>query len=418
MRFLHIADVHLDTAFAGRSRGVRDRLREALREAFEHCVRTAVSEKVDAVLIAGDLFDGTSLSFETERFLLAQFQKLADQGIQVVYATGNHDPGQELPPTVHDWPDAVTVIRTGDPVLVEIRRPTGEVVGCVTGVGHTTSHETEDLSLRLRPAADTSLPQVALLHTQVTSASGRQIHQPYAPSTVENLRSAGFHYWALGHVHARQQLSESPSIHYCGNLQGRNPRETRARGGLLVDLDDAASPAIEFKEFSRVRWERVPVATLSDVHTFERLVDELTTAWDNTRSADRGRVDKEWMLTVDLKGPSPMYGRLRDDNELETIADELVHRTGILDADVRDKGVYPKVRLDEHRLRRDVLGATLRLSEGIQQGATELPVPTDDLAGFDPKRDDSPQAYIRRLMAGAGEEIARRMLPDPDGSST
>ena len=138
---------------------------------------TAVSEKLDAVLIAGDLLDGTQLSFETERFLLEQFRELADADIQVIYATGNHDPGQKLPPAVDDWPDAVTVIGTGDPVLVEIRRPTGEVVGCVSGVGHTTSHETEDLSLRLRPLANTSLPQVALLHTQVTSAT-RKPHPP------------------------------------------------------------------------------------------------------------------------------------------------------------------------------------------------------------------------------------------------
>ena len=81
--------------------------------------------------------------------------------------------------------------------------------------------------------------------------------QVHAPSSVDNLRSAGFHYWALGHVHTRQQLSERPSVHYCGNLQGRNPRETGARGGLLVDLGDPVWPEVEFKEFSRVRWEKV-----------------------------------------------------------------------------------------------------------------------------------------------------------------
>ena len=415
MRFIHIADVHLDTAFASRSSHIRDRLRKALREAFARCLDTAVSEKVDAVLIAGDLFDGTPLSFETERFLLEQFRALAEAGIPVIYATGNHDPGQELPAATQDWPDTVTVIRTGDPTLVEVGRRTREVVGYVSGVGHMTSHEYEDLSCRLRPCTDTSLPQVALLHTQVTSASGSEVHQPYAPSSISDLRGAGFHYWALGHVHTRQKLSESPSIYYCGNLQGRHPRETGAKGGLLVDLSDPACPAVEFREFSRVRWERLTVATLSNVHTFERLVGKVVGAWNKAQSANPGDADTEWMLAVDLTGPSPMCGQLRKPDELKTIADEVVTRAGVFGAEVRDKGVYPKVRLEEHSSRRDVLGATLRLAKGIQDGTEELPVSETDLAGFDPKRDSSLEAYIRRLMAGGGEEIAVRMLLDPDG---
>ena len=394
---------------------MRDRLRRALREAFARCVDTALSENVDAVLIAGDLFDGTRLSFETERFLQERFRALAEAGIQVIYATGNHDPGQALPAATQEWPSAVTVIRTGEPVLVEVRRRTGEVVGYVTGAGHSTAGECEDLSRRLSPRTDTSLPQVALLHTQVTSASGSEVHQSYAPSSIGGLRGAGFHYWALGHVHTRQELCDTPSIYYCGNLQGRHPRETGAKGGLLVDLSDPAWPQVEFREFSRVRWEKLAVAALSDVHTLEQLLDEVSNAWNRARSADPGGADTEWMVAVDLTGPSPMCGRLRQPAELETIAEEVVTRTRVSGAEVRDKGVYPKVQLEEHRSRRDVLGAALRLAEGIQDGTEVLVVSETDLAGFDPKLDSSLRAYIRRLMAGAGEEIAVRMLLDPDG---
>lgn len=183
-----------------------------------------------------------------------------------------------------------------------------------------------------------------------------------------------------------------------------------------MDLSDRAWPRVEFREFSRVRWERVTVASLSDVDTFEQLMDELADAWDKARSPDPGRVDTEWMLAVDLTGPSPMCGRLRSPDELETIADEVVTRMGVLGAEVRDRGLHPKVRLEQHRSRRDVLGATLRLAEGIQEEPEELGVSESDLAGFDPKRDGSLGVYIRRLMAGAGEEITPRMLLDPGGS--
>ena len=93
MRFLHVADVHLDTSFAGRSDSARRRLRDASRQAFQAAVDLAIREDVHAFLVAGDLFDSERLSFSTERFLLEQAHRLGDHGITVVYATGNHDPG-------------------------------------------------------------------------------------------------------------------------------------------------------------------------------------------------------------------------------------------------------------------------------------------------------------------------------------
>src|SRR5262245_29643639 len=116
MRVLHLADVHLDTPFAGRSDGVRDRLREASREALSRAVSCAVAERVHAVLLAGDVFDGDRLSFRTERFLLDEMTRLHQAGIPVVYATGNHDPGRDAyrtRPLI--WPPNVEVVGDGAP---------------------------------------------------------------------------------------------------------------------------------------------------------------------------------------------------------------------------------------------------------------------------------------------------------------
>ena len=218
MRLLHIADVHLDTPFTSRSEAVRQRLRHATLEALDRCVNTALAEEVDALLIAGDLFDREYLSFGTERFLLAQLARLADEGIQVVYATGNHDPGEGTRAEHLAWPGNVTVIRDGSPMVVPVTGSTGDTVGYVTGTGHATERETGDLSAALRPVPDTDLPQAALLHTQVSSAGAGGAHHAYAPSSLANLRAAGFHYWALGHVHLRQELSGDPPVHYSGGL--------------------------------------------------------------------------------------------------------------------------------------------------------------------------------------------------------
>ena len=410
MRFIHIADVHLDTAFAGRSEDVRSRLREAAREAFARCVDTALSESVHAVLIAGDLFDGPRLSFGSERVLLRQLAVLADAGIQVVYATGNHDPGSGQGVQDLAWPDNVTVIADGEPVTVAMVNRQGDPVGYVTGAGHATARETADLARGLRPPTTTRLPRVALLHTQVTSASGSELHQPYAPSNLEALRGAGFDYWALGHVHQRQALSADPPVHYAGNLQGRSPRETGPKGGLLVDLHDAEHPVVQFREFTPVRWERLTVAGLEEARTMDALVERVVDAWDDARSADPGSDETEWVVTVDLAGPSPAWRKLREREELDALEQECADCLGALSVRIRAGGTHAVVRLGDHIDRQDALGASLRLCGRVAAGDDRLGLTEADLAGFDQERHGSLEQYLGRLLDGASAEIMARML--------
>ena len=410
MRFIHIADVHLDTAFAGRSDDVRNRLRQASRDALARCVDLAVAVKVDAVLIAGDLFDDSRLSFATERFLLEQLGALADAGIQVVYATGNHDPGGGPRAGSLDLPGNVTLVPGEEPVTVTIRGPDGDTAGYVAAAGHATSRVTDDLSRRLRPVPGTSLPQVALLHTEVRSARGAEVHRPYAPSNLDRLRAAGFHYWAMGHIHQCQELSAEPPVHYSGNLQGRGPGETGPKGGLLVDLGDPAHPVVEFREFSRVRWERLAVVEVDQARTLDALGRAVASAWALARSEDPGGKDTEWMVAVELAGASPLWRELREPEELETIADELAERLDILGCEVRAAGVYPSARVEDHTGRQDALGAALRLCRDVREAGERLGLSETELAGFDPGRDASIDAYLRRLLEGAPEEILTRML--------
>lgn len=423
MRFIHIADVHLDTAFAGRSERVRSRLRAAAREAFARCVDTAVVEEVHAVLIAGDLIDGARLSFGSEALLLRQLDVLAGAGIQVVYATGNHDPGTAQAVTDLAWPGNVTVVGGADPVAVTIVNRAGEPVGHVTCAGHATARETADLASALRPHPDaggphshTRLPQAALLHTQVTSASGSEPHQPYAPSSLEHLRGAGFDYWALGHVHQRQALSHDPPVHYSGNLQGRNPRETGAKGGLLVDLQDPGHPVVEFREFSRVRWERLALDELERARTLDALVELVVSAWEEARAADPGSDATEWIVAVDLAGPSPAWRQLREREELEALEQECADCIGAMSVEIRAGRTHAVVPLEDHIDRQDALGASLRLCRRVAAGDDRLGLTEADLAGFDRERHGSIERYLQRLLDGGTAEIMARMLSGSGGT--
>ena len=424
MRFLHLADVHLDTPFAGRSEAVRDRLRQALREAFRRGVDVAEAEAVEAVLVAGDLFDGGRLSFETERFLLEQVGRLDRAGIQFVYATGNHDPGAAVRDGALEWPESATVVGDGEPRTVEVRGRDGRPVGYVTAVGHATARETEDLSRHMQPRTDTSLPQAALLHTlaSATGASGGGVggghggHRSYAPSRIAHLQAAGFHYWALGHVHVRQALSDEPPIWYPGSIQGRNPAEAGPKGGLLVDLGDPGHPRVEFRELAPVRWEKLSVSGLAEAFTLEQLVQATVQAWGAAREADPGG-NVEWVLAVELEGSSPLWAELRRPDQVETLEDEVSQRLSVLEVEVRADRLRPPVQVADHAERRDVLGAILRLAAEVSEGAEDLGISEEELAGFSRERDGTLSRYLQELVDGTAEEVAHRMLDVEGGDA-
>jgi len=417
MRFLHLADVHLDTSFSGRSEAVRQRLRAAGLDAFRRAVDVALQEQVDAVLVAGDLFDGDRLSFHTERYLIEQAARLGDQGITVVYATGNHDPGSVSGgPRALRWPPNVVTVPDATPIRVEIPSRTGGTAGYVSAIGHESAREERDLS-RLLPPPEGVHPEVALLHTQVHASTGAERHGVYAPSDLAYLRRAGFDYWALGHVHVPQELSADPPICYAGSLQGRNHGEQGEHGALLVDLSDRSAPQVLFRPLAQIRWETLVVGALDGLRSFDGLVSHVVATWERTRATSPGAPGTEWMLRVSLEGPSPLWAELQKDEDRDTLAAEIRDLLGALDVIVVATAAHPPIDLDEHRARTDVLGTALRLANEIRSGRASLPgVQAEDLAIGAAASGDALEAYVRSLLAGADGTLAARLLEDSGAS--
>jgi DNA repair exonuclease SbcCD nuclease subunit len=404
MRFLHLADVHLDTPFAGRSPALRRRLREASREALAAALDCALTERVDAVLVAGDLFDGERLSFGTELFLLEQLARLGNAGVPLIYACGNHDPGREGRRAI-EFPKNVTVVADARPRRIRVSRADGTAAGFVTAAGHASAHETADLSRAFPPPPPGGLPEVALLHTQVGGVPAGEDHHPYAPSQLPRLVESGYHYWALGHIHLRQRLSEVPAVHYPGNVQGRTPAERGAKGGLLVDLSAPDAPAVRFRSFAPVRFETLEVRGIEGDATLASLVSRVVRAWEQARSGAAG----EWILRVVLSGPTPLARELEEEEDRAALARELEDALGVLDVDVWTRGTHPVPLAGDHRGRQDVLGEALRLVEAVRAGRAELPgLSADELAAPEAREDVA--VYVRTLLDGADGELLARLL--------
>ena len=228
-RFVHAADVHLDTPYRRHDEAVRARLLEAGREALTRLIDLALEREVDALLLAGDLFDNDWLTLATERVLVDELTRATSAGLTVVYATGNHDPGRANYRAMGiGWPEErFHVVASRQPRQIAVERE-GEMVGWVVAAGHQTPHEDRDLAAAFPPAPGPE-PAVGLLHAQVMSAAAADQHDRYAPTSLDSL-DPGYAYWALGHIHQRQELRRDPPVHYPGTCRAGTLPRTAPKG--------------------------------------------------------------------------------------------------------------------------------------------------------------------------------------------
>ena len=257
MRFLHCADLHLDSPLRGLERyeGVpAQEMREATRRAFENVIDLALERKADFILIAGDVFDGDLQDFNAGLFFAHQLRRLGDAGIRVFIVRGNHDALSKITKSV-PFPANVHVFKATKPETVRI-----DGLGvAIHGQSFATGAVTDDLAAQY-PDAIPGLLNIGLLHTAL---AGREGHAPYAPTTAERLTAKGYHYWALGHVHAREIVQEVPCwIVFPGNTQGRHARELDPKGCLVVEADDQGVKAVQFVPTDVARWAHVTISAI------------------------------------------------------------------------------------------------------------------------------------------------------------
>jgi len=418
-RFLHLADLHLETSFGGRPT-TRDRLRRATREAFEAAIALALKEKLHALVVAGDLFDDGLLSLRTELWFERQVRRLCEAGVWFLAACGNHDPGGEAyrmaqmglaSPTggaAEAWRSRVHLFLGPEPRAVRVSDASGAEVGIVVGAGHATDREPANLAARL-PRLDARLPVVGCLHTQIDTARGAERHLRYAPSTRADYERTGYAYFALGHVHQPGRAFDGLPVYYAGNLQGRNARESGPKGGYLVEAHPGASSEPRFVRLGPVRWARLRVETLPA----EVSVAALAEALGRRIAAERESPGEELAVVVEISGETPLARRLHSAEERTALEDELAAGTGALEVQLRDEGL--SLPFDRSLLRGapSVIASTLELLErAAHDDALLLSLAPEPLACG--ARDEAARlAHLRGLLAGLSEDLVQRFLPEP-----
>ncbi|HEV7224241.1 MAG TPA: DNA repair exonuclease, partial [Pirellulales bacterium] len=395
-KFIHAADIHLDSPLKGLERydgAPVEELRGATRQALENLVRLAIEEEVDFVLVAGDVYDGHWHDYHTGRFFVEQMKLLREAGVKVCLISGNHDAANRMTKSLQ-LPENVVRLPTSKPQT----QPWEQFGVSIHGQGFATAAVMENLAVAY-PKATPGHFNIGLLHT---SATGYAAHDPYAPCTLDDLRVKGYDYWALGHIHQRGKLCTDAEVHFSGNLQGRHIREAGAKGCLVVSVDDRQQATVRFEPLDVVRWEVAAVDAAAAANGYD-VVERCAASLRDLLARGEGRL---LAARVEVRGACRAH---------EALAAEPLKWTNELRAAVHDVGAgrvwlekiklrtSPEAGLDDARLGEGPLGELLEYLGELRARPDELDwlagelaelkrkLPAELLEGDDSPRLDKPE---------------------------
>lgn len=410
-RFVHTADIHLDSplrSLAMRNATLAELVGDASRQAFVAIVDLCLAERVDALVIAGDLYDGDQTSMKTARFLAAQMARLHQAGVRVYMIRGNHDAMSRITKQLV-LPDTVTIF--GGRCQSVIQSGTGVDVA-VHGLSFASPKAPESL-LPKYAAPQEGAANIGIMHTSLAGSPG---HDVYAPCSLADLHDHGFDYWALGHIHVRQVYSGASTLVMPGIPQGRDINEAGEKSVTLVTIRDDRSVEIEERLTSVAQFDRVRV-DLTGVSEWSEAIIRIRAGLEQSREGARSRY---LVARLRLVGTTALSWSLMRDRDLAVAeAEQAAEQVG-------DTWVE-KLELD---LSASAIGAlgdvadpTLELAQSMRANASSEAFRSDardfvlktiadlppDARGFAGKDEAGLEQFLDDVLAGSVDLVAARL---------
>jgi DNA repair exonuclease SbcCD nuclease subunit len=318
IKFIHIADVHLDSPLDRIRRldeSTAARLQQASRTSLENVVQTALDRQVDAVIIAGDLFDGPVKDASAGLWVDSQFKRLSRAGIPVVLIRGNHDAHNGSVRLIQ-WSGKTSELGVDRAETIVLDQAGLAIHGQSFGA----RAQQSDMTVGY-PNPIKGLFNIGMLHT---SLAGSSAHDVYAPTSVNVLESKGYDYWALGHIHQRslKSLGTQAYIGYSGNTQGRHIREPGPKGLNLVQLQDGKLASVQFVPTDSLRWAELEL----DVGPLELMAQIEDLLEEQVHPLLAKMEDRYLALRIRLTGATALHGPLNSLGAIDKLADLLSQR--------------------------------------------------------------------------------------------
>jgi len=316
-KFIHCSDLHIDSPFKGFSsveHSLVEILRQSTYQAFQNIVELALKEEVEAVLIAGDIYDGAEKSLEAQLKFRRGLQQLSDAEIDTFIVHGNHDPLDSWSASL-EWPERVHVFSGTQVECIPVEK-NGVVKAYIHGISYPQRDVRENLAQKFSRGNGEGFA-VGLLHSNVGHQPG---HDNYAPCSMGDLIAGEMDYWALGHIHRFHVLRESnPAVVYSGNSQARHMRESGEKGCCLVTLNENTVPLIQFIPIDAVRYVQGDV-DLSGTITLEEVIHVVRSKCEYFTDQTK---EREVFIDLSLNGRTQVHSELQRGDSLQGLQGEI-----------------------------------------------------------------------------------------------
>ena len=262
IKIVHCADIHFDTPFKDVDERQSKINKEELKEVFCNIINLCKSNRVDILLLAGDIFDNLTLEKETLYFLEKSFRDIEDT--RVFISPGNHDPYMVNSfYKLIKWPENVYVFSKGlECVFIE------ELNLNVWGAAFTERYVKESM---LKGFVHESFGEINIMVIHGELSSG--VSNEYNPITIEEIRNSGMNYIALGHRHNYSGINREDKTYYayCGCPQGRGFDEVGEKGIIYGEIGNEFSK-FDFIKMCKRQYKEMRI-DISDVETYQDLTN-------------------------------------------------------------------------------------------------------------------------------------------------
>lgn len=366
VKILHCGDLHFDTPFGEGHILFKEKRKEDLKETFETIVKKARDEKVDLLLLAGDLFDNRTVMKSTLDFIRDKLREI--EHIRVFISPGNHDPYNEKSfYALVNWPSNVHIFKEE---LERVYIP--ELNVAVFGVGFTYNYHRESLIRDFNEkfnSKDSTIINIMVLHGEISVGGGNE----YNPITLEDIGNTNMNYIALGHRHRFSGILREKDTYYAysGNPEGRGFDEEGDKGGILGDiyLDKVD---LQFISLCKRRYI-VKEVYISDIHHYSNLAECILNSIDEEERKInlykiilKGELKEDFIINMDILHEriekNFFYVKLEDKTTIEVDYEDLAKENSL-------KGVFAKkmlerISLEESELEKEKLFRALKI--GLQ----------------------------------------------------
>lgn len=317
--FIHSGDIHLGTTFktASFASNKGEERRRELWDSFQRLINYGIKEKNDLIILAGDLF-------EEEMFTIRDINKLKDilkeaKDQKIVITPGNHDKlnSKSLYNRV-EWPQNTSILKDKGISRIEFN----DINLTIHGYGWTNLNENlKDLLFSIEK--NEGHHNILVLHADLSDNSD------YLPLDINQLKSLGMDYIALGHIHKPQFLDHN--IAYCGSLEPLDFGERGERGFIQGELGGVNR--FFFKSFSKRKFY-IKELEISKEQTLNEVVYEI-------KKLTQGQYNKN-LYRIILRGLMPFYIELED---IESALKEDFYHVELINKSKRDYDIE-KIKRD------------------------------------------------------------------------